>query len=289
MADDFDSIHKELFPSGRAKETLREPQLFPGTEESDRHLRRVRTVKPVLKRIMDPIELSSEEEIVIMKSRKASKSRKKSFERKHRNRSRSSSRNRRRSRSRSPIRPRRSRSSSRDRRHKKHRSKKSRSQKLEKRISRRKSSSQRSSRKISSDLSSTEKITGDSSTTSYLTNGERSRTESSDVPFQNFNFSKTIENPQKNNQKSDVWSEASIRNARLKMMILQPEINSKQGENRQKSPRVIRVGRKDQSRANGKSVNSATSSSEPITGSSTESDADRDNPKFINSCDIGNV
>lgn len=73
------------------------------------------------------------------------------------------------------------------------------------------------------------------------------------------------------------------------MMILQPEINSKQGENRQKSPRVIRVGRKDQSRANGKSVNSATSSSEPITGSSTESDADRDNPKFINSCDIGNV
>merc|ERR1712037_316639 len=99
-------------------------------------------------------------------------------------------------------------------------------------------------------------------------------------------FSKTIENPQKLYQKSDPWSEASIRNARLKMMMLQPELKAKQGENRQKSPRVIRVGRKTQSRTNSKTENSATSSSEPVTGSSTESDADKDNPKFINSSDI---
>jgi hypothetical protein len=228
---------------------------------------------------------------VIIESRKASKSRKKSSERKrkshsHRRRSRSSSRDRRRSRSRSPIRRRRSRSSSRDRCHKKNRSKKSRSQKRERRISRRKSAS----RKISSDsVSSSEITTGETSTTSYLTNEERSRTESSDISYKNLSFSKTIENPQKNNQKSDVWSEASIRNARLKMMVLQPELKAKQGENRQKSPRVIRVGRKTQSKANGKSVNSATSSSEPVTGSSTESDADKDNPKFINSCDIGKI
>ena len=138
-------------------------------------------------------------------------------------------------------------------------------------------------------MSSTETTTADSSTTSYLTNGERSRTESSDLPYKNLSFSKTIENPQKLYQKSDPWSEASIRNARLKMMMLQPELKAKQGENRQKSPRVIRVGRKTQSRTNSKTENSATSSSEPVTGSSTESDADKDNPKFINSSDIGKV
>ena len=71
--------------------------------------------------------------------------------------------------------------------------------------------------------------------------------------------------------------------------MLQPELKAKQGENRQKSPRVIRVGRKTQSRTNSKTENSATSSSEPVTGSSTESDADKDNPKFINSSDIGKV
>ena len=71
------------------------------------------------------------------------------------------------------------------------------------------------------------------------------------------------------------------------MMILQSRINTKQGENGQKSPRVIRVGRKPQS--NGKSANSGTSSSEPVTGSSTESDGDKDNRKFINSTDIGKI
>ena len=100
VRDSFDALDKELFPSGRPKDIYREPQLFPGTEDgSDKHHRRVRTVKPVLKRIVDPIELSSEDvddDLVIVDSKpgKSRKHRKRSDireRRKKQKRSRSSS------------------------------------------------------------------------------------------------------------------------------------------------------------------------------------------------------
>ncbi|CAG5098220.1 Oidioi.mRNA.OKI2018_I69.XSR.g15472.t1.cds [Oikopleura dioica] len=100
VRDSFDALDKELFPSGRPKDIYREPQLFPGTEDGrDKHHRRVRTIKPVLKRIVDPIEPSSGEEdddlvIVDSKPGKSRKHRKRSGfreRRKKRKRSRSSS------------------------------------------------------------------------------------------------------------------------------------------------------------------------------------------------------